>query len=207
MQSRLTRMSMRIISSILIVCFVGFQVVALLPGDAFASNADDLKTIKYKYYFRGNYEKSITELRSFLGRGGLGREDIIEAREYLAASLILSGASEQGKGQYIELLKMDSAYQGPDPSVFKPIIIATYDEAKTEYASMVIRSVPETASSAATTPATSATEGTGKPLYKKWWFYATMAAVLVVVAAAGSGGDESETPRDTGTVSIKVGVQ
>ncbi|MDH3216707.1 MAG: hypothetical protein OEN01_10485, partial [Candidatus Krumholzibacteria bacterium] len=138
------RRSMKVLAPILTLCLLSLQATCFLPQEVYAGSADDLKSIEYKYYFRGNYEKAISELREFLERKDLTRAQIIEAREYLAASMILSGASEQGKAQYLELLRMDGSYKGPDPSVFKPIIIATYDEAKTEYASMVIRSVPET---------------------------------------------------------------
>jgi tetratricopeptide (TPR) repeat protein len=208
MQTLLKKMSMKTLSSIVLVCFLGFQATCFLPRSAYAGAADDLKKIEYKYYFRGDYEKAISELRAFLERSDLTSPEIIEAREYLAASLILSGASQQGKDQYLELLKMDSSYKGPDPSVFKPIIIATYDEAQAEYASMVIRSVPEAQPTDATTSSSPATEATGKPLYKKWWFYMTMAAVILIVAgAAGSGDDEAAPPKDTGTVTVEVGVQ
>ena len=208
MKSLLQRVPMRVFSSIVLVCFLGFQMTCFLPQDAQANAAADLKKIEYKYYFRGNYQKAITEFRAFLERSDLGQSEIVEAREYLAASLILSGTSEQGKDQYLKLLKMDKSYKGPDPSVFKPIIIATFDEAKAEYASIVIRSVPDGDMSATNAASTNALEKQGKPLYKKWWFYATMAAVLLVVAgAAGSGGDDEPPPaRDTGTVTIEVNV-
>jgi hypothetical protein len=209
MQSLFRNTSAKILSSFVLVCFLALQVTCFLPSGAHASTAaDDLKKIEYKYYFRGNYEKAITELRAFLGRSDLGQPQIIEAREYLAASLILSGAVDSGKDQYLKLLEMDGSYKGPDPSVFKSVIIAAYDEAKTEYASMIIRTVPETEPSVAAAPTTEAVTDKGKPLYKKWWFYATMAAVLIVVAgAAGSGGDEDAPPaRDTGTVTIEVDV-
>lgn len=200
--------SMKIISPILILCFLGFQATCLLPQEAHASATDDLKRIEYKYYFRGNYEKAIEEFRAFLKRKDLTPTVVVEAVEYLAASLILSGASEQGKNQYMQLLKMDSSYEGPDPSVFKPIIIATYQEAKNEYASMVIRSVPDKATPSAEPMPASVVKEEGKPIYKKWWFYATVGAVLLVAAgAAGSGGGDDAPPRETGTVTVDVGIQ
>ena len=209
MQSLFRTLSMKGLSSVVLVCFLTLQATAFLPQNAVAAASDDLKTIEYKYYFRGNYEKAITELRAFLKRKDLTSEQIVSAREYLAASLILSGATESGKEQYMELLRMDSAYAGPDPSVFKPVIISTFDDAKAEYASLVIRNVPETATADGASSSTEPVEKKGKPVYKKWWFYATMAAVVLVVAgAAGSGGDTSQnTPRDTGTVTVEVGVQ
>jgi hypothetical protein len=210
MQSLCNTVWMKGLSSLVLMCFLAFQVTAFVPVSAVAATAsEDLKTIEYKYYFRGNYEKAITELRSFLQRKDLAQSNIIEAREYLAASLILSGATEAGKEQYMQLLKMDSAYPGPDPSVFKPVIISTYEEAKAEYASLVIRTVPETTMADNEPDSTAPTDKKGKPLYKKWWFYATMVAVVLVVAgAAGASGDDTQPqPRDTGTVTVEVGVQ
>jgi len=199
---------MKALSSIILVCFLGFQVTCFLPVDAHAGTAaDDLKQIEYKYYFRGNYQKAIEELRSFLERSDIGTAEIVEAREYLAASLILSGSSEQGKEQYLKLLELDNAYKGPDPSVFKPVIIASFDEAKAEYASIVIRSVPETVAVSDAAPSTEPEIKKGKPIYKKWWFYATMAAVVLVVAgAAGSGSEEAAQDKDRGTVTVGVEV-
>ncbi len=209
MQSLLRNTSVKILSSFVFVCFITFQLTCFLPSAAYANTAADvLKKIEYKYYFRGDYERAITELRAFLDRDDLSQSQIIEAREYLAASLIFSGTVDNGKDQYLKLFEMDPSYKGPDPSVFQPLIIAAYDEAKAEYASMIIRSVPETEPSVAAATGAEVVEKTGKPLYKKWWFYATMAAVLIVVAgAAGSGGDEDAPPaRATGTVVIEVDV-
>ena len=208
MRSIVQSKSMKALSSIILVCFLGFQVTCFLPVDAYAgSAADDLKQIEYKYYFRGNYQKAIEELRSFLERSDIGTAEMVEAREYLAASLILSGSSKQGKEQYLKLLDLDNVYKGPDPSVFKPVIIATFDEAKAEYASMVIRSVPESVAVSDAAPSTEPEFKKGKPIYKKWWFYATMAAVVLVVAgAAASGSDEAAQDTDKGTVTVGVEV-
>ncbi len=194
------------IMSLVAFCFLCLQVVCVLPGEAHAGAKDELKTIKYKYYFRGNYDKAITELRSFLDQKALERSLVVEAREYLAASLILSGATPAGKAQYMELLKEDANYPGPDPSVFKSMIVSTYNEAKAEYASMVIRTVPETAMSDGAAASMPEAAAPGKPIYKKWWFYATMGAVLIIVVGAAAGGSsEEEAARDTGTV--KVGIE
>ena len=194
------------IMSLVAFCFLCLQVVCVLPGEARAGAKDELKTIKYKYYFRGNYDKAITELQSFLNQKSLERSLVVEAREYLAASLILSGATPEGKAQYMKLLKEDANYPGPDPSVFKSMIVSTYDEAKAEYASMVIRTVPDTAmldGEAASMPDATTQ---GKPIYKKWWFYAAMGAVLLVVVGAAAGGNsgDEEVAQDKGNV--KVGV-
>ena len=206
MQSFVQTKSVKILVSFVLVCFTACQLMT--PIDAYAASAaDDLKKIEYKYYFRGNYEKAINELRTFLERADLDPSQVVEAREFLAASLILSGNAEAGKDEYLKLLQTDSSYNGPDPAVFKPVIVASFDEAKSEYAALVIRSVPDATASTGASSTTEATEKPGKPIYKKWWFYATMAAVLVVVAgAAGSGGDEAAPARDTGTVTVEVNV-
>jgi hypothetical protein len=209
MQSLFRNTSVKILTTAVLVCFITFQLTCCLPPKARAGTAgDDLKTIEYKYYFRGNYEKAIAELRILLERTELSRSQVIEAREYLAASLILSGAVDSGKDQYLRLLEMDGSYGGPDPSVFKPAIIAAYDEARAEYVSMMIRSVSEREPVVTAAPVTETAQETGKPLYKKWWFYATMAAVLIVVAGAASsgGGEEPPPARDTGTVTVEVDV-
>lgn len=190
------------------VCFVGLQFISVLPEPARADAGQDLKTIEYKYYFRGNYDKAITELRAFLERSDLEAAQVVEAKEYLAASLILSGNTELGRAQYIDLLKMDGTYQGPDPSVFKSVIVATFEEAKAEYASVVINAVPPgVATGGLAGSESAATSGGGKPFYKKWWFYATMGVVVLAVAGAASGsGDDSGEPADRGSVAIDVAV-
>jgi len=194
------------IMSLVTFCFLCLQVVCVLPGEAHAAAKDELKTIKYKYYFRGNYDKAITELNTFLEQKPLDHALAVEAREYLAASLILSGATSQGKAQYMTLLKEDANYPGPDPSVFKSMIVSTYEEAKAEYSSMVIRTVPDTAMPEAAAESLPDAKP-GKPIYKKWWFYATMGAVLILVAGAAAGsGEEEPAARETGSVNIGVDI-
>jgi hypothetical protein len=191
------------------LCFFCAQVTWVRPGAPQAAPPDDLKKIEYKYYFRGDYATAIAQLRTFLDRKDLSEETAVEAREYLAASLILSGASDQGKAEYVQLLKSDSSYPGPDPSVFKAIIITTYEEAKAEYSSLVIRNAPATkASKQAAGMTQSATgENTGKPIYKKWWFYATMGAAVLLVAGAASNSGGDNPPPNTGTVTVDVGIR
>jgi hypothetical protein len=198
----------RVITTIIAVCFMAMQCVCLLPGPAAADASADLKNIEYKYYFRGNYERAITELRTFLERGDLEPAQIVEAKEYLAASLIFSGKTEAGKSEYLDLLRMDSSYKGPDPSVFKTAIIDTFDEAQAEYAAAMMRTVPKAAATPAVTDAaTAVVDAGGKPFYRKWWFYATMGAVVLVIAGAASSSDNgSDAPKDRGTVTVEVDV-
>jgi hypothetical protein len=190
--------------------FTVFQVALFWPvGVAAAGADDDLKNIQYKYYFRGDYGRAITELRSYLERPDLTSAQEVGAREYLAASLIMSGNSAAGKSEYIKILKLDSTYTGPDPGVFKAVVVSTYQEAHAEYASNVIRNVPDDVVTSEGTPVEAGTpEQPGKPIYKKWWFYAAAGAVLLIVAGAASGsktGDDE--PASTGTVTVDVGVQ
>jgi hypothetical protein len=196
------------ISIVVVIAFVHLQIAALLPNDARAAAADDLKKIEYRHYFRGNYEKAIEALRAFLQRDDLAEDEIVEAREYLAASLVLSGSVEEGKLEFVEILKARAAYEGPDPSVFKDDVVTAFDQAKAVYSSVVIRTAPvsDTSGASAVTPAD--VNDKGKPVYKKWWFYATMGAVLVIIAgAAAGGGDEEASSSDTGTVSVDVRVR
>jgi len=208
MSSLFQNMSIKVTSSIVVACFLGLQTVSFFPRHAYAASAsDDLKKIEYKYYFRGNYAKTIAELRTFLQRRDIGKTEIIEAREYLAASLLLSGSPAEGKKEFMEILKTDAKYEGPDPSVFKSEIVTAFGEAQAEYASIVMRSVSDPKSTDAVTSSVQTETGKSKPLYKKWWFYAGMAAALLVVAGAvGSGSDDTQPPRDTGTVTVEVDV-
>lgn len=193
----------RALAPFVAVCFLSMQLVAVLPAPVHAGAQDDLKQIEYKYYFRGNYNKAITELKTFLERPGLGPEVIVEAREYLAASLVMTGATDEAKSQYMKLLKSDPSYPGPDPSVFKAIVVSTYNEAKEDYASAVILNVPDSAVSGATGGA-AVPEMAGKPFYKKWWFYVTIGAALLLVAGAAGGGGDDGGSADTGRVVIGV---
>lgn len=197
----------KIVSAVVVVCFVALQLA--VPATSIAAAKDDLKRIEYKLYFRGNYDKAITELRAFLEREDVTPAEIMEAKEYLAASLIMTGAATEGRSQFLDILKMDGKYQGPDPSVFKSVVISTYDEAKSQYASSVIRNVPPSVTEGVQATTTGAVEMTeSKPLYKKWWFYATMGAVVVALAAAAGGGSKGEdAPSDTGGVTIGVEVR
>ena len=191
-----------------LACFLALQATIALPQRVLAASAqDDLRRIEYKYYFRGNYEKTINELRAFLDREDLEPALVVEAREYLAASLILSGSADAGKAEYLKLLHEDSAYRGPDPAVFQPEIIAAFEASKDEYAAMVLRNVPEPAPALAADTKPAPASQPGKPLYKKWWFYAGMAALLLVVAGAAGGGDEEAgPPPERGTVTVEVDV-
>lgn len=196
----------KIISAVVMICFSSFQATCLLPGEALANAGSDLKKIEYKYYFRGNYTKAIAELREFIKRKNLEDGQIREAREYLAASLIMTGSSAEGKSEFLKLFKKDSSYKGPDPGVFKPIIITTFEQARSEYKSAVIRTVPDPGPASAATSTADPVTTENKPVYKKWWFYATMGAVLLVVAGAASGGGDDPPPSDRGTVTIGINI-
>ncbi|MFQ5510281.1 MAG: tol-pal system YbgF family protein [Candidatus Krumholzibacteriia bacterium] len=198
---------LKVVSTVVMICFFGFQATCLFPREALAGADTDLKRIEYKYYFRGDYTKAISELRQFLEREDVADEQVREAREYLAASLIMTGASDEGKAQFLKLLKKDGAYKGPDPGVFKSIVVSTFDQAKSEYASAVIRTAPDTGITSAADSSTEAAAPAGKPVYKKWWFYATMGVVLLAIAGAASGGGDNAPPADTGRVTVGIQVQ
>ena len=211
MKSLLQNRWLRMLSPVVAVCFLSVQLAAWFPADALADAADDLKNIEYKYYFRGDYDKAIEALQQYLERDDLTPAQTVEAREYLAASYIMSGATPAGKSQFLEILKADPSYAGPDPSVFKSAIVTAFEDAKAEYASSVIRNVPDAAMEGDVATASTTSESTGKPIYKKWWFYVTMGAVLLVIAAAAGGGGEDEggdnRPADTGTVTVDVDIR
>lgn len=200
----MTKTMRRRVSAVVALAFMSLQCVVVAP--AVADDAADLKNIEYRYYFRGNYEKAIEELQSFLQRPDLDPAHFVEAKEFLAASLIVTGKTAQGKAQYVDILEMNPEYKGPDPSVFKSAIVATYEEARAEYASVVIRNVPETVASPPPVSATGEELASTKPFYKKWWFYATMGAVALVIAGAASGAGDEGTPAETGSVTVNVNV-
>lgn len=206
-----TRARTRLVAAAAAVTFAVFQASCFFPRAAHAGPEDDLKQIEYKHYFRGDYKTAIEKLRAFLARADIAEAQALEAKEFLAASLILSGGTAEGKAVFLDLLQADARYSGPDPSVFKSEIVSAYEEAKSEYASRVIRAVPEDAGADADdgpVPAAAAGPvGSGKPFYKKWWFYATMGALGVVIAgAAGASGGDS-TRRSTGDLIVTVEIQ
>ena len=192
------------ISSVIIACLVMAQVMGLSPG-ARAEAADDLKQIQYKYYFRGKYVQAIEALRTFLARTDIGEAETITAREFLAASYILSGAPDLGREQYVKIFAINELYAGPDPAVFKAEVIEVYDSARDEVAAARLRNAPEgdPVKAAAAVPETKSS----KPIYKKWWFYVGLAAALVVVGAATSKEEEPEKIPVASTGTVSVGVQ
>jgi hypothetical protein len=195
--SRLNRM----ISALLLVCMAAINVPAAAITTEKAPE-DALKQIEYEYYFRGKYDGAITALQTFLARTDLSRELQVSAREFLAASYILSGKTDKGKEQFLRLLNDDERYAGPDPSRFKTEVVEAFDSTRDAYAAVKLRSAPAGGDG---TLADVATE-TSKPVYKKWWFYVGLVAALVVIAAVTSPAEEeAEEPlAPTGTVSVGV---
>jgi hypothetical protein len=188
-------------------------ITVVAPTAAHAgSPTDDLKQIEYKYYFRGKYQQAIEALRTYLARVDLPAAETLRAREFLAASYVLAGAPDMGKQVFTGIITADPAYAGPDPSVFKLDVMDAYAKARSDYAALVIKTAPQTASasptSAEATPATK-DDDDKKPIYKQWWLYAGVAAVAIAVGAAagggGGGGDSDRGP--TGTIVVGVTVK
>ena len=197
------------VSPVVIFCFIFIQVAGLMPGRVMAEVSAELKEIEYKYYFRGKYEEAIKALQAILESPDLEAFERREAREFLAASLILTGSPQVGKDQFLKILNQDGTYAGPDTTVFKQNIIAVYQEAKVEYASLVIQQATEIKSAAAPveTGLAVAYPAEKKPIYKKWWFYTAIGAVVLVAAAAAAQEEEVPESRETGTVTVGVAVQ
>jgi len=193
-------------SVLLVVCIMALHVPvsALTPQKA---PAEELKQIQYKYYFRGKYEEAIDALQTFLSRSDVPGDVERSAREYLAASYILSGKSDKGKDQFLRLLNEDERYAGPDPATFKAEVVEAFTSTRDALASVKLRTAPDSGGSDVSS-ATHAEEPS-KPIYKKWWFYAGLAAALLIVAAATSEKEEEpqEPPAPTGTVSVGVRVR
>jgi hypothetical protein len=205
---KLFRQTVPLVSPLLIFCFLFIQFTAALPHEVRAEVQDELKQIEYKYYFRGKYNEAIEALRALLERQDLEPPVRREAREFLAASLILTGLNAEGKDEYLKILNQDASYAGPDSGVFQDEVIAVFNEAKVEYASMVIQRATAIETSrepaeAGPLPAEVAVEE--KPFYKKWWFYTAIGAVVLVAAAAGAKEDDAPpAARDTGTVTVGI---
>jgi hypothetical protein len=205
LNSRLTKA----VAVLLVVCIAAVHVP--VPAGAIKSSdspTEQLKQIQYKYYFRGKYADAVDALNTFLERKDLSHETEIAAREFLAASYILSGRSDKGKDQFLHMLNEDESYTGPDASTFKVEVVEAFTSTRDTFMAVKLRAAPETQGSdvASGTPAGSQS----KPIYKKWWFYVGLAAALVVVAAATSPQEEDEPappPAPTGTVTVGVRVQ
>jgi hypothetical protein len=194
----------KVVSTLLVVCLVALHVPAAALVDD--SPSDDLKTIQYKYYYRGQYKEAVDALKTFLARTDLTRDVEVSAREFLAASYILSGQSDKGKEQFLRLLNEDDQYTGPDTTVFKAEVVDAFETTRDALASVKLRTAPDTGEEGV---ATAAAEPS-KPIYKKWWFYVGLAAVVLVVAAAASPQEEDEPqgpPAPTGTVTVGVRVR
>jgi len=190
------------VSVLLILCIVALHApAAAIGGDK--SPEDALKQIQNKYYYRGKYTEAIDALRTFLARTDLSKNIAVSAREYLAASYILSGRSDAGKDQFLHLLNEDESYTGPDPSKFKAEVVEAFDSTRDALASVKLRTAPASGDDVASGNAAS---DSGKPIYKKWWFYVGLAAVVLLVAAAASAEETPEEGEPAPTGSVTVGV-
>jgi hypothetical protein len=198
--------AIKIISAVLSVCMLALHAPA---GAITAEKAPDeaLKQIQYKYYFRGQYQEAISSLQTFLARTDLTREQAVSAREFLAASYVLSGQSEKGKEQFLQLLTEVEQYTGPDPTRFKQEVVDAFDSTRDAYLAVKLRTPSH--GPGGTGDANAVAAGDSKPIYKKWWFYVGLAAVVLVAAAAASPKeDESDTTSGpTGTVTVGVQVR
>jgi len=182
---------------------------AVAPPVHAGAPADDLKQIEYQYYFRGKYPEAIEALQTFLARVDVTGEVALRAREFLAASNILSGEPIAGKDVFTRVIMADPSYAGPDPAVFKPEVIDVYAAARAEYASLALKSAPAPADSLAAAPSGTdlATTADGKPIYKKWWFYAGAAALVGVAVGVAAAGGNDTAPPPSGTIAVGVNVQ
>lgn len=208
MGTPINRRFVKTLVAVVISSFTCSQTIGMVPADVLAGASDDLKNIEYRYYFRGDYPKAIEELRAFLARTDISDVEWREAKEFLAASLVLSGSSSEAKSHYLDLLKNEATYGGPDPAVFKSDVIAVFEEVRADYASAVIRSVPDSITPDGEAGAAQDVATISKPIYKKWWFYAAVGAVVLALAGAAAGGDDGGggVTRDTGAVTVVVEV-
>jgi hypothetical protein len=183
-------------------------LTAISPAVGLAGTpAEDLKQIEYQYYFRGKYVQAIDALRTYLARVDLAPANAVRAREFLAASHVLSGDAASGKDVFAGLMAADPAYAGPDPAVFKAEVMDVFGLARSEYAAQAIKTAPRVVVDEQPEPVASARDDdSGKPIYKQWWLYAGVAALAIAVGAAagGGGGDDTAGPRGTIVVGVEV---
>lgn len=194
------------IAAVLVVVMVVTQI-AWLPRELVAGTpAGDLKKIQYKYYFRGKYEQAVGMLQTFLARTDLEPAHVERAREFLAASHVLSGNADEGRKIFLEMLERNPRYAGPDAATFKPSVVGAWSEARDLYASRRIREAPAPAIDGAG-PIDVAAESGGKPIYKKWWFYAGLVSAALVLGALSSKEEDATVPADDGSIRVGVTVQ
>lgn len=197
----------KVLSVTLAVTMMASQLGSISVAVA-GTPGDDLKQIQYKYYFRGKYEQAVTALVTYLARTDLAAKDEMSAREFLAASYVLSGDPTSGQEQFARLLASHHQYSGPDPAVFKTEVITVYERARDDYASTRLKSIPAEAATAPEDEPTLPAEKPGKPLYKRWWFYAGIATALLIAGAVSKEkGDDPAPVSDTGTVVVGVRAQ
>jgi len=206
MNQLLSKSPCKPISWIIIVSMVIVQM-GWFASDAIAGTPDeDLKTIQYRYYFRGKYVESITQLQTFLARTDLDVVHERSAREFLAASYVLSGDAEQGQNTFVDLVLADEGYFGPDASVFKESVVAVYVLARDQVAAVRLRQAPVAVTNSGNAVPT--LEQPGRPIYKKWWFYAGIATALLIAGSSAGEKEDGTTPTgDRGSVSVGVTVQ
>jgi hypothetical protein len=201
-----THTAFRSISLVLIVSMAMAQVGSFPATCAAGTPSDDLKEIQYRYYFRGKYDQAIDMLQTYLARTDLDPSSTRSAREFLAASFVLSGSPEKGREIFVQMLNEDAAYSGPDTSTFRAEVVTAWSEARDMYASNRLKSPPPVETVLGAEPASGGKEG--KPIYKKWWFYVAGAATLLLIAGAVTS-EEKDDPvaHDTGTVNVGVQVR
>lgn len=195
----------RVICWLLAICMLALNTpAAAIKAEKEPEEA--LKQIQYQYYFRGKYQEAVGALQTFLARTDLTREQALSAREFLAASYVLSGQPDKGKDQFLQMLTEDEGYPGPDPTRFKQEVVEAFDSTRDAYVAVKLRTPPPDAGAAGGADAVAAETST--PIYKKWWFYAGLAAVLLAVAAATSPPEEDPDAGPAGpTGTVTVGVR
>ncbi|NIM20539.1 MAG: hypothetical protein GTO51_09960 [Candidatus Latescibacteria bacterium] len=198
-----------LLSPLVVFCFLTVQITCAIPRPVSAETSNDLKQIEYAYYFRGKYSEAVEALRDFLKRPGLDPAEEREAREFLAASLVLSGSPGEGRDQFLKILNSTEGYEGPDTGLFKQEVIDAFEEAKTQYSSMLLKQATEIETAvvpeSAVEPESDLVQDEKKSIFKKWWFYTILGgAVIVVAAASASKEDDASDENNKGTLTIGV---
>ncbi len=190
---------------VLALCLVLSQWPA---GASAGSPGDDLKRIEYRTYFRGRYAEAIEALTMFLARTDLEAGHVRRAREFLAASFVLSGRPDEARALYRTMLRDDPDWSGPDPNVFRPEVIAVFSSVREEALALRDGALAHDAPAAlAQDGASEGAAAASKPLWKKWWFWGAVVGVLVIAGSAGSSDSGDASAPQRGTVDVGVTVR
>jgi hypothetical protein len=157
-------------------------------------------------YEQARFDEAITTLRGLVDRAQLPAAEMLQAREYLARSLVKKGMTTQGKDAFTALLRANPAWR-PDPIRVPPDEIAVFEQALKELpadraaapaspAPAPKPSAPATPPPADLTASSSNLQPEGKKSGKTLWYVLGGAAVVGLVAVLAGGGGSKDKKAD-----------